>query len=64
MAFVETIESSPAEAAAKSEASPASSTQPSGSPASSPAGTSSEEEKAGTQPDATAEDKKKFVKKY
>jgi hypothetical protein len=64
MAFVEAIESSPAEAAAKSEAAPASSTPSAGSPASSPAGTPSEEKKAGTQPDATAEDKKKFVKKY
>jgi hypothetical protein len=62
MAFVETIESPPADTTARSDESPAASAQPPGGSAS-PADAPSEGE-AGPQPDATPEDKKKFVKKY
>lgn len=64
MAFVEAIESPPADPSAKSDASPSSSTQPPDGPAVSPAAEAPSQGEAGPQPDATAEDKKKFVKKY
>lgn len=62
LAFVDAIESPPADTAPANEPS-ASSAQPSGNPPAPSAGAPSQADSS-AQPDATAEDKKKFVKKY